>query len=206
MTDPILELKHIKKSFRHHCILNDVSIKVFPKDILCMAGPSGLGKTTILEIMAGILKADSGKRICHAERIGYAFQDDCLLNWRNLRENIEFALDTYEPDQSRREETARHWLKTLNLIDSENKKPTEISGGMKRRLNIARALAVKPDILMLDEPFAFLDQENCNLLISLLKKLNKDGMTIIFVSHTHSHSEQLGAETIIFDSSPINFL
>lgn len=199
----MVELIHISKRFGKQVVLADVSLRIKKGQILCLFGPSGYGKTTILEIIAGVLPPDSGYRRIQSERIGYVFQDDCLIPWKTVEENLLFALSSYFPEQEARQ-ISLQWLEKFGLYEFRHKKPFELSGGMKRRVNIARGLAIKPDLLLLDEPFVFLDAKWGEALAKMLSEVNRIyGTTIILVSHTKDHLSHLDYRVIEVKQTPI---
>jgi NitT/TauT family transport system ATP-binding protein len=184
-------------------VIRDVCLSVEAGEILCLEGPSGVGKTVLLEIMAGILGPDRGERVCEAERVGYAFQDDCLLPWRTARQNLLFGLSG-TVDRVTAEARARHWLERVGLGEAGDKCPGAMSGGMRRRLNIARALAVEPDLVLLDEPFAFQDEATCAVLRDLILAVNAErGTAMVMVNHRPGHALELGARQVRIRSAPV---
>jgi len=199
----MITLKNIKKTFANHTVIQDFSLEIKDGETLCLAGASGLGKTTILEIIAGLLPPTSGTCTNTHKQIGYVFQDNCLLPWKNLEENITFALTGTKIPKKEHTTIAQKWLKKLQLQNDAKKYPHQISGGMKRRLNIARSLAITPKLLLLDEPFAFLDQTSCQIIQQLLKELSQTGITIILISHVIKYANDLNAKIIQLKTAPI---
>ncbi len=180
----MIELCGVTKKYGPRRVLGGVSLRVEKGEWMCLCGPSGCGKTTLLGVMAGVLKPDSGTVTLGSSRIGVVFQDDRLLEWKTAEENLMFALLSYyeKGEASRR---AAEWLERAGLAGNGRKRPGEMSGGMKRRLNIARSLAVDPDILFLDEPFAFLDADNAgNIRSCILDMVNGRRTTVVMVTHS----------------------
>ena len=199
----MIELVHIAKSFRGRAVLADVSLRIARGDVVCLHGPSGCGKTTLLEITAGLLKPDAGERRVGAERLGYAFQDDCLVPWLTLEENLALGLSG-RFGRGEVGERATEWLGRMGLLDAAGKKPLEISGGMKRRLTLARAMAVAPDLLLLDEPFAFQDEPAIRLVKELVSGMNRAaGTTVLLVTHDLAQAEQLGGRIVRILETPV---
>jgi len=180
----MIEAVNISKSFGKQQVFADLSISANKGEWLCVYGDSGCGKTTLINTLAGLTMPDNGTVSRYTERIGFAFQDDRLLEWKSSLDNIVFVLRSqYERSVCIRE--SKKWLDKVGLGNFAERKPPQLSGGMRRRLNIARALAVKPDILFLDEPFAFLDKANAitvrNLIVDAVKKMRT---TVIMVTHS----------------------
>lgn len=144
----MLELFNIHKSYAGQEILSGLSLALAPGEILCLTGPSGSGKSTALEIMAGLIRPDQGK-VRRNAKIALLFQDDALIPWLNAADNLAYVL----PPQTR---LIPKWLERFGL--SGKTYPPAMSGGMRRRLGLARAFAAEKKIILLDEPFAFLDQ------------------------------------------------
>jgi len=182
-------------------ILDGVSLTVQPGRIVCLFGPSGCGKTTVLNVAAGLVHPDGGRVEVQAERLGYGFQDDRLVPWLDVRANLRLGLaGHYEPEEAA--ERADLWLERLGLADAVSKRPGELSGGMRRRANLARALAVEPDVLLLDEPFAFLDGAMVEVVQRYVADL-RERATILIVSHVREHAEKLGAEIVPVTGPPL---
>jgi ABC-type nitrate/sulfonate/bicarbonate transport system ATPase subunit len=199
----MLELTHIVKKFQGKEILADINLHLNKGAICCLSGPSGIGKSTLLDVAAGLTNPDAGSRWVGTERIGYAFQEPCLIPWRTAFENIEFVLSGSMGAKNRTEK-AMCWLKKLGLADAAHKKPAEMSGGMCRRLCLATALATDPEMVFLDEPFAFLDKDWQQGVAEELIRLNVDHrLTILMVSHQPEPVAKMNAEIIRLDRSPL---
>jgi NitT/TauT family transport system ATP-binding protein len=187
-----IELSGIAKGYGRQTVLRDLALTVRQGEIVCLHGPSGCGKTTIVEIVAGALAPDRGTRVVRAARIGYMFQDDCLIPWETVEGNVRFALTARVGPESARA-VAERWLGAVGLGDSLAKKPAELSGGMKRRVNLARSLAVEPDLLLLDEPFAFQDAATAAVIRERVLAANRErGTTVVLVSHDLRDASALG--------------
>ena len=179
----MINCEHLVKSFSGQPVLSDVSLSVKAGEVFVISGASGIGKTTLLNIVAGIGRADSGKVTVATKRIGYAFQDDRLIPWKTVKENLDLVTASYFP-KVEAEKISTFWLNKMGLLDSADKRPSELSGGMKKRLNIARSLAIKPELLLLDEPLAFQDTDYQCLIVSEVQQLNqKSGATVIVTGH-----------------------
>lgn len=207
----MLELSHISKTFKTKDaaplqVLADVNLKLKRGSMLCLSGPSGCGKTTILEIAAGTLKADSGVRKVDSKRIGYAFQDDCLIPWMTVQDNLIYASSGYYlPSEA--QHRAANWLDVFGLKEARNKMPLELSGGMRRRLNIARSFLVEPEFLLLDEPFAFQDAEMSNRIADeMLRLLKYKSVTILLSSHENVRSFLPDCPILGLTQAPVRLL
>ncbi len=195
----MIKLKHVSKSYNRKHILSDISLTIDREETVSFSGPSGSGKTTLLNIISGILKPDSGRVILESKNIGYSFQNDVLLKWKTVRENITFALSS-ACTKDEAEKRSDIWLERVGLENAKNKKPGELSGGMKKRLNIARSLAVEPDILILDEPFAYLDRENISMVQDIIKEAQNTGTTILLVTHSPELITGISHRTVSINS------
>ena len=192
-------------------VLDDISFDVAAGEFVAIVGPSGCGKTTLLKSIAGIVDNDSGEIVTGqgpvtgpSDDIAIVFQDFRLLPWKTVLENVAMGLDI-QPDRSDREAegVAREWIDTVGLAGSEQSNPSELSGGMKQRVGLARALAVDPDILLMDEPFGSLDaQTRDRLQTELLQLWNSEQMTILFVTHDVSEAIYLADRILVISSKP----
>lgn len=149
----------------------------FSDGITCLLGPSGFGKTTLLHTLAGLIIPQSGRIIDRPDKVTLMFQDDRLFPWMTALENIRIVCDD--------EEKAEYWLRAVELAGEENSKPSELSGGMRRRVALARALAFGGDLLLMDEPFKGMDLPLVERLAPLIREQN-----IPVIVSTHSPEEQ----------------
>jgi len=163
-------------------LLGDVTLSVLPGQTLSLLGPSGAGKTTLLLVLAGLLPPDRGSRCARTRSIGFSFQEDRLIPWLTLEQNLLFVLSSRFP---RREASVRaaRWLANLDLEECRNRRPAEASGGQRRRLNLARSLAIDPDLLLLDEPFAFLDPARAALVATAVREISARGAGVVLAAH-----------------------
>lgn len=186
------ELKNIDFSYGDKSVLKDFSLSLPQKGAVCLFGASGLGKTTVLRLIAGLEKPDRGTvEGFENKRITYIFQEDRLLPWRTAKENVALALAT-EPNAERK---AVAQLSALGLANDADRYPAEMSGGMCRRVAAARALAPESDVLLADEPFTGLDGENRRILASLLRKKAEEGLVLV-VTHDNGDAALLNAEAV----------
>jgi NitT/TauT family transport system ATP-binding protein len=172
--------------------LQDVSLKVDKGEFVAILGPSGCGKTTLLYILSGLRKPTSGQILLDGTAqlgpapggIGMIFQENSLYPWLRVRENVEFGVRNNGLSRASRRETVRRLLERVGLLTSATKFPHELSGGMKQRVSIARALARHPEILLMDEPFAALDFQTRFLMQNFLLEIWMDFQPgIVFVTH-----------------------
>ncbi len=186
----MLTLDSVSKSFGDKIILKDFSYN-FPKSgIVCITAPSGRGKTTLLRLIAGLEKADSGE-ILSISIISLLFQEDRLLPWLTAVENISCVIQQKSTDK---EKIAIELLSLVGLKGNENEKIENLSGGMKRRVAFARALALYPDILLLDEPFSGLDDKTKALLVQIIQDFSKEKLVLLV---THDKNDLKLADEVI---------
>jgi NitT/TauT family transport system ATP-binding protein len=172
-------------------VLERVSLQIEKGSFLCLVGPSGCGKSTLLNMIAGLIAPSSGT-IAFADGaarfprpdIGYLTQKDTLLPWRDVLRNVAMPLEVRGVPADRRTRRARELVELVGLKDAERRYPRELSGGMLRRVSLARMLAADPDLLLLDEPFGALDaQLRRDLQHELLRLWQDSGKTVVFVTH-----------------------
>lgn len=192
-----LELIDVEKSYPnpeskgYFKVLDRVNLSVAGGSFTSIMGPSGCGKTTLLNILAGITTMDSGELLLDGQQLtpgdfsfSYVFQKPRLLNWRTVRQNLEFALKAHDVPKNEWEERVDYWLKRVDLDGEAENYPLRLSGGMQQRVGLARALVVDPEILLMDEPFSALDEVTSRKLQEDLMKLwNEQQKTILFVTH-----------------------
>jgi ABC-type nitrate/sulfonate/bicarbonate transport system ATPase subunit len=187
-------------------VLDDLSLTVADQELVCLLGPSGCGKSTLLNILAGL---DGGYRgqitIDGPERprIGYLFQEPRLLPWLNAERNIEFALGSRGIPARRWPDITRRYLALVGLESFRGYYPHQLSGGMRQRIALARALAVEPDILLMDEPFSGLDEMTARKMrMDLLHIWTSTRKTIVFVTHNAYEATFLGDRILIMSARP----
>lgn len=165
-------------------ILKDVNFHLYSSEIIAIVGKSGAGKTTLLNILVGLIEATSGKIINYRSKIGYVFQEDRLMKWLTVFENIRLVNENISDEEIFR------ILELVNLKEFYNYFPEELSGGMKQRVSIARALCYAGDIILLDEPFKSLDTKLRYELLDLMKRLKKENK-VSFILVTHDIEEAI---------------
>jgi len=190
--------------------LNGVDLGVQRGEFVCLVGPSGCGKSTLLNVVAGLESTSAGQVLLEGEPIAepgpdrlMVFQEAALFPWLSVVQNVEFGLWSQGMDRRERKKLAREFLRIVNLSRFENALAHELSGGMKQRVAIARALAMKPKVLLMDEPFASLDAQTRDRLHEDLQNIwRATGKTILFVTHNVDEAVYLGDRVVIFTAHP----
>lgn len=197
------EVKNINKSYNNLKILEDVSIDFEEYKTTCILGESGVGKTTLLNIISGITDKDSGEIIgFQNEDSSFVFQEDRLIKWKNVKDNISFVLEK-KMEKKKIEATIDKYLKIVNLEEYKYYYPKELSGGMRQRISILRAFVYPSNLLIMDEPFKSLDINNKQILIELFKKLRTvEKKTCILVTHDIEEALTLGDKIVILSNKP----
>lgn len=199
----LLEIKHVKKSFGDVEVLKDISLTVERGEVLGIIGPSGSGKSTLLRCATGLEKQDAGE-ISYDGTFGLVFQNFNLFPHFSVMKNITDApirVQKREKDEVYKE--ARELLKKMGLQDKENAYPFQLSGGQQQRVSIARALAMKPDILFFDEPTSALDPELTGEILKVIKDLAAEHMTMVIVTHEMNFARNVADKIIFMDKGVI---
>jgi NitT/TauT family transport system ATP-binding protein len=191
-------------------VLDDVSCAIPDRSFVSLLGPSGCGKTTLLRILDGLVRPNIGQvridgEVVRGPVVGRAmvFQEFNLLPWRTTQKNIEFALEAQGADRATRRTRAEATLKLVGLEGFAGYFPHQLSGGMKQRVGLARALSVAPSYLFMDEPFGALDPQIRELMqIELLKLLELERRTVVFVTHSVEEAIFLSDQIIVFSARP----
>lgn len=193
----ILKVKNISKKFDSLKVLKNISLQINDDEILAIIGPSGCGKSTLLNIVAGLIKADSGHVEGADDAIAYIFQDDRLLPWRTVFENISLVNDKKDKKE------ITELIDAVGLTGFEDYLPEQLSGGMKKRCGIARAFYYKSKLLLLDEPFQGLDyslrQEMLSMLLSVWKKHTQ---SVLFITHEIDDALSVASRIIVLSGRP----
>jgi len=190
--------------------IENVSLSIGEGQFVCLVGPSGCGKTTLLNILAGLDKPSKGKVVLNGRPVIEAgpdrimvFQDNALFPWLKVIDNVQFGLKIAGVEKEKRREISMHYLDMMQLSKFAEANTYQLSGGMKQRVSIARALVMDPEILLMDEPFAALDSQTRDLLLVELQLIwAKTRKTIVFVTHNISESVCLGDKVVVFTRQP----
>ncbi len=212
-----LELRDVSKTFRSGGAriveaVRDLSLQVADLEFLSMIGPSGCGKSTLLRLIDGLTLADRGRILLDSEDVtnvvggkgrGMVFQSFDLFPWRTVLKNVEFGLEVQNLPAGERRDIAQHYVDLVGLDGFENAYPHELSGGMQQRVGFARALAIRPEILLMDEPFGALDVQTRDILQDeLLKIWNNERKTVIFVTHSIEEAIYLADRIAVITPRP----
>ncbi|MCT0948062.1 amino acid ABC transporter ATP-binding protein [Weissella confusa] len=206
----MLEIKNLAKSYDTRTIFKNMNLTVNDGEVLSIVGPSGIGKTTFLRIVAGLLPADQGELILNGEsldltgertgaQVGVIFQDFNLFPQYTVKENVMLAPQmVHNESKDEAAENADRLLADLGLTAQADQYPFQLSGGQKQRVAIARALAMKPGILAYDEPTSGLDAESTGRVIAVIKQLQAQGVTQLIVTHDLPFAEAVADKTFDF--------
>jgi NitT/TauT family transport system ATP-binding protein len=188
--------------------LDRISLQAAAGEFLCIVGPSGSGKSTLLRVLAGLLRQSTGEVRIEADRPGMpltamVFQEHALLPWRTVLDNVTFGLENRGVGRGEREARAREMLALVGLTRFARHYPHQLSGGMKQRVGIARALANDPEVLLMDEPLASLDAQTRTLMQEeLLRIWATLGKTVIYVTHSLEEALLLGDRVVLLTARP----
>ena len=192
-------------------VLSDIDLAVFEGELVSIVGPSGCGKSTFLNAVDGLIRVTSGAILVNGRAVdgpgpdrAMVFQHDSLFPWRTVLENVMYGLDLQgRLARTERRERARALVELVGLAGFAEHYPHELSGGMRQRVNIARALVVEPQLLLLDEPFAALDAQTREFMqVELLKILARARTTALFVTHQISEAVFLSDRVVVFSARP----
>ena len=209
--DAIVEVREVGKTYEGGVeALRNVNLG-FPRGRLStLLGPSGCGKTTLLKIIAGLIKPNAGEVWVKGRKVeapgperAFVFQDFALLPWANVLRNVAFGLELQGVPRERRDDAARRQIAEVGLSGFESSYPNQLSGGMKQRVGLARALAVDADIILMDEPFSSVDEQTRRKfqedLLDLLQRRQK---TVIFVTHSIEEAAYLSDQIVLLSPRP----
>lgn len=188
----LITFKNINKTFDTLEVIKDLSFEVGATDIIGILGASGVGKSTILKLIAGLEKPTSGTLINNTKKVGYVFQEPRLLPWKTTLQNVLLPLIVSGIEKKEAKKKAFYYLEKMGLNGFENYYPSQLSGGMLQRVSLARAFALEPDLLLLDEPFAALDLRLKSVLETMLKELLAEHpIPVLYVSHSPEEVVQI---------------
>jgi NitT/TauT family transport system ATP-binding protein len=214
MSVPAITFDHIGKRFfkrgKPFQALGDAHFEVKPGEFISIVGPSGCGKSTLLNITAGLMKPSSGAVSYKGDpvtavntKVGYVTQSDTLLPWRTVRQNIAIPLEIRHSPKGEREQRVNRMIEKVGLSGFEQHYPSELSGGMRKRVILARTLIYEPETILMDEPFGALDAQLKLVLHEELLRLWADtGMTVLFVTHDLAEAVTLSDRVVVVSSRP----
>ena len=208
----LLELNNVSKSFGSSCVLMDVNLSIAKGEFVAIVGFSGAGKTTLISLIAGLLKADTGTVMLGGQPVtgpgpdrGIVFQNYSLLPWLTVFENISLAVDQVfgDWDVEKRREHIERYIKMVNLTPARGKLPSELSGGMRQRVSVARALAMEPQILLLDEPLSALDALTRATLQDEISRIREETQkTVVLITNDPDEGIYLADRIIPLTAGP----
>jgi NitT/TauT family transport system ATP-binding protein len=213
---PKMQVEHLSKRFDNPVtgqsieVLEDISLSIQKREFLTVVGPSGCGKTTLLRIFAGLIPPTEGK-VLHdgkpvtgpSPTVGFVFQSDNLMPWRTVSENVGFGPELRGESKKAYTPRIEYLLDLVGLAGFAKYYPHQLSGGMRQRVNLARALAIEPDVLLMDEPFAALDAQTREIMQDeLLRIWRETGNTVIFITHQIDEAIFLADRLLILAARP----
>lgn len=211
-----LQLSDISRTFNGSVQAVDrVSLEIPAGQFVALLGPSGCGKTSLLRIVAGLERTDAGQILVDGQprssaeprATAFVFQDAHLLPWRTVLRNVEVPLELIGDNATERRDKAVSALRAVGLSDALDRYPAQLSGGMRMRVSLARALVTRPQLLLLDEPFAALDEMTRRRLDEQLVELwEQSGMTVLFVTHSLLEATLLSQRAIVFSRRPARII
>ena len=213
---PVLEARNVKKAYRTDdglkVAVEDITFTVAPGEFVCVVGPSGAGKTTLLRCLSGLMPATSGETYFEGkliervpDRLSVVFQDysRSLFPWSKVAANVELPLKVRKVPKAQRTERVQEMLTAVGLGGAGKQYPWQLSGGMQQRVAIARALAFRPDLLLMDEPFASVDaQTRFELEDMILRVRDEFGVTVVLVTHDIDEAVYLADRIVVLSQAP----
>ncbi|HFC04262.1 MAG TPA: ABC transporter ATP-binding protein [Rhizobiales bacterium] len=205
-----LRLENISHSYGNVEVINNISLDINEGEIVCLVGPSGCGKSTLLRFIGGLERPDKGRVMRFGEPpanslnpLTYIFQDFALLPWRTVAGNVSLALEDHGLNRADRRQIIDNVLARTKLSDFADALPKQLSGGMKQRVAFARALAVRPAVMLMDEPLSALDSQTRELLMEdLIDLWNREQFTACYVTHNLAEAVRLGHKIAVLSRRP----
>jgi len=207
----IVEVKNVAKTYENGVeALRDVNLAFPQGQLSTLLGPSGCGKTTLLKIIAGLIPRNAGEVLVRGKPVdgpgperAFVFQDFALLPWADVLRNVAFGLELRGIEREQREAVARRYIAEVGLKGFEHRHPSQLSGGMRQRVGLARALSVDADIILMDEPFSSVDEQTRRKFQEeLLELLRHKSKTVIFVTHSIEEAVYLSDQIILLSPRP----
>ncbi len=218
LSDKLLEIRHLSKSFGNNSVLRDIDFNVIKGDVICVIGASGSGKSTLLRCINMLETPTGGEILFHGSdiakkqisipsyraKVGMVFQSFNLFSNMTALKNCMVGLQkVLKKDKKTAEETALGYLEKVGMSPFIKAKPRQLSGGQKQRVAIARALAMEPEILLFDEPTSALDPQMVGEVLSVMRKLAKEGMTMIIVTHEMAFARDVANHVVFMNNGVI---
>ena len=216
--EPIIRIEHLSKSFGSHEVLKDINFDVYKGDVTCVIGSSGSGKSTLLRCVNLLEDATSGHIFyngrdilardnnvsAYRARVGMVFQHFNLFNNMTVLENCTIGVrKVLKKDDTYADQIAKKYLEKVGMIPYINAKPAQLSGGQSQRVAIARALAMEPDVLLFDEPTSALDPEMVGEVLTVMRTLASEGLTMIIVTHEMGFAREVSSRVVFMDQGII---
>jgi sulfonate transport system ATP-binding protein len=211
MEKPVkIRVNNLTKKFGDLLVLDDISFEVAQGEFLCIVGPTGCGKTTFLNSLTKLYDITAGEILVNDEpvdlkkhNIAYIFQENSTMPWLTVEQNVGFGLDLRGVSPKEKKESVDEFLELVGLTDSRNYYPAQLSVSMLQRVSIARAFAVKPELLLMDEPYGQLDISlRFKLEDELVKLWKRTGTTVLFITHNIEESVYLGEKILVLTNKP----
>ena len=210
----LIEIRNLAKSFGNVKAVDDISLDIESGEFITLLGPSGSGKTTVLRMIAGFEDPDAGSIKLNGEDITHlppfdrdvntVFQDYALFPHMSVQENVEYGLRTRKVPKAERAKQALEAIASVKLEETVNRLPHQLSGGQRQRIALARALVLRPRVLLLDEPLGALDRQLREEMQVELKKIQRDaGITFVFVTHDQEEAMRMSDRIVVFNSGRI---
>ena len=218
MSEPILQINHLSKTFGSHEVLRDIDFSVNPGDVTSIIGASGSGKSTLLRCINLLETPSSGEILYHGKNIdhikggasayrshvGMVFQSFNLFNNMSALKNCMIGqTKVLKKSKAEAKASALHYLEKVGMAPYINAKPSQLSGGQKQRVAIARALAMEPEVLLFDEPTSALDPQMVGEVLDLMRDLAKDGMTMVVVTHEMGFAREVADQIVFMDGGVV---
>jgi NitT/TauT family transport system ATP-binding protein len=211
---PKIQIEHLYFSYDQdadsHLVIEDFTLSINDQEFMTIVGPSGCGKSTLLNIIAGLLPTSRGRVLSNGVELTdpgpdrtMVFQDDAVFPWYTVEQNIEYGPRVAGLPRAKREAVVERYLNLVGLIDDRDKFPRQLSGGMRKRVDVARAVAMEPEVLLMDEPFAALDvMTKENLQKEFLDVWSATRMTVVFVTHDLEEALYLSDRVAVMSRDP----
>jgi NitT/TauT family transport system ATP-binding protein len=201
--EPVLAFESVGKAFGETVAVQEVTVSVAPGEIIAIVGPSGCGKSTLLRMASGLSSPSSGRLTVADRDIGYVFQDATLLPWRTVQHNLELFGELAGLPEAERRARAAQALELTGLTGFERHRPRQLSGGMRMRVSLARALTMRPAVFLLDEPFGALDEiTRQRLNDEFLSIHGREQFAAVFVTHSVAEATYLASRVLVMSRRP----